>query len=190
MTSAVDPADFGGNVVVQSQAETRRLPGILVAAVSSIGAGAVHAAATGIHAEHPQLARIFVVTAILQLGMGLLALVRPSRLVAAGVAVVNITAVTGWIVTRVSGISWIDGLEVKESAQFADSTCALMGAVAIGAAVVALAAGWRTMRPGRLLFPGLAVLALTVPAMMSGGTHLHSDGHGAGTESAAHDDDH
>ena len=62
---------------------TERFPGLAVAALASLGAGAVHAAATGIHAEHPQLARLFVVVTVLQLGVGLWALVRPTRVAAA-----------------------------------------------------------------------------------------------------------
>ena len=65
---------------------TRRLPGMAVAAIASLGAGAVHAAATGIHAEHPLLAQLFIITAVAQLGVGLWALVRPRRLAAWSVA--------------------------------------------------------------------------------------------------------
>src|SRR6188472_458333 len=130
MTIAVDPAGFGNEAVADTTIAVNRLPGIVTAACASIGAGAVHAAATGIHAEHPTLARLFVVVAILQLGVGLLALVRPSRPVALAVAIVNAGAVAGWIATRVSGISWIEGLEVKEAPQFADTVCALMGMAA------------------------------------------------------------
>jgi hypothetical protein len=183
MTIAVDPAGYGHDVTM-SAVEVRRLPGIVTAAVASIGAGAVHAAATGIHAEHPPLARLFVIVAILQLGVGLAALVRPNRPVAAAVAAVNAGAVAGWIVTRVSGISWIEGLEVKEAPQFADTVCALMGLAAIGAGIAAALVGWHTARPARLMVPTLAAIALTVPAMISGGTHLHN--HDAGIADAAH----
>ncbi|MFZ9628971.1 MAG: hypothetical protein ACO3C1_06420, partial [Ilumatobacteraceae bacterium] len=82
-----------------------RMPGLGVAALASIGAGAVHAAATGIHAEHPQLARIFVVMAAAQLAVGFVAMRRATRPVAASVAAVNAVAVAGWLLTRVSGIS-------------------------------------------------------------------------------------
>lgn len=160
----------------------RRLPGLAIAAIASIGAGAIHAAAVGIHAEHPPLARIFVVAAVLQLGAGLLALLRPGRIVAAVIAAVNLVAVGGWLATRITGISWIGGLETSEAPQFADTACAALGAVAAGAALAALLAGWHPARPPRLLVPGLAVAALTVPAMMAGGTHVH--GHDEGAASA------
>lgn len=191
MTIAVDPSDFGngGEVLASSGTRTRpealsvhRLPGIAIAGMGSLGAGAIHAAATGIHAEHQQLARIFVACAVLQLGAGLLCLIRPSRAVAFATAAVNAAAVGGWLITRIAGISWIDGLEVAESPQFADSACALLGAVALGAALAAGLVGWHAARPPRLFAPGLAALALTVPAMVSGGTHVHSHG-----DDTAHD---
>ena len=73
------------SVDVSTPARETRFPGLAVAALASLGAGAVHAAATGIHAEHPQLARIFVVMTVLQLSVGLWALVRPNRLAAGAV---------------------------------------------------------------------------------------------------------
>ena len=145
MTIAVDPGAFDDgvspSVAVRRAAVSRRLPGLATAAAMSIGAGAVHAAATGVHAEHPQLARIFVVTAVLQLGVGLLALARPSRAAALATAAVSVAAVAGWVTTRVAGISWIDGLEVSEAPQYADSACALLAAVAAGAALSAAPGG-------------------------------------------------
>ena len=185
MTIAVDPSDASrrgsrshltGHADASGDASVRRLPGIAVAGVASLGAGAVHAAATGIHAEHPDLARIFVVVAVLQLGAGLWSLLRPARWVAAATAAVNAGAVAGWVATRVSGISWIDGLESAEAPQFADAACALLGAVAAGAALAAALVGWQRARPPRLLIPVLAATALTIPAMVSGGTHVHAHG--------------
>jgi hypothetical protein len=151
--------------------------------MASIGAGAVHAAATGIHAEHPQLARIFVVVTVLQLGAGLWALLRPTRASAIAVAAVNAGAVLGWLATRLVGISWIDGLETREAAQFADTICAGLGAVAAGAALGALLVGRREASPVRLALPAVLIAALAIPAMWTGGTHAHSHG---GSEAAPH----
>src|SRR5687767_6429013 len=108
MTIAVDPAGFGHEVTVAERADVRHIPGVVIASMASIGAGAVHAAAAGIHAEHPNLARLFVMVAVLQLGGGLLGLARPNRLVALGIAAVNAGAVAAWITTRFTGISWIE----------------------------------------------------------------------------------
>ncbi|MDP2291688.1 MAG: hypothetical protein Q8M22_10900 [Actinomycetota bacterium] len=153
---------------------TTRLPGLTVAALASIGAGAVHGAATGIHAEHPRLAQLFVIITVAQLGAGIWALVRPMRPAALAVAAVNAVAVGGWLVTRLTGISWIPGLEVAEAPQFADTACALMGAVAVGSALSALLVGWRPAAPARVWMPSIAIAALAVPAMWTGGTHVHS----------------
>lgn len=159
---------------------TTRLPGLTVAALASIGAGAVHGAATGIHAENPGLARLFVVITVAQLGAGIWALVRPMRPAALAVAAVNAVAVGGWLVTRLVGISWIPGLEVAEAPQFADTACALMGAVAVGAALSALVVGWRPAAPARVWMPSIAIAALAVPAMWTGGTDVHSHDESAG----------
>ncbi len=158
-----------------------RFPGLAVAALASLGAGAVHGAATGIHAEHPDLARLFVVLTVAQLGVGLWALVRPTRLAAVGVVAVNGAAVIGWLATRLWGVSWIDGLQNREAAQFADTVCAGLGAIAAGCALGALLVGKREAAPVRLAVPALLVAALAVPAMWTGGTHVHSH------DEAAHD---
>ena len=163
---------------------SRRLPGLAVAAMASLGAGAIHAAATGIHAEHPELARLFVVVAVAQLGAGLWALLRPVTPAAWAVIVANAVAVGGWLVTRLTGISWIPGLELREAPQFADTACALLGAVAIGGALSAVLVGWRPANPTRIAMPSLLIAALAVPAMWTGGTHVHN--HDAST---AHDHD-
>jgi len=155
------------------------------AAIASLGAGAVHAAAIGVHAEHAGLARLFVAAAVLQLGAGLVGLVRPSRPTAAAIAAVNALAVAGWLTTRLAGISWIGGLEAREAPGFADSACAGLGLVATGAALAALLVGWQPARPPRLLLPALAAAALAVPAMVSGGTDVHSHGSAAG-DAAGH----
>ena len=75
-----------------------RAPGLLgIAALASIGAGAVHAAAVGVHAEHETLSRLFVAVAVAQLGAGLVAVVRPGRPAAWALAAVNAAALAGWL---------------------------------------------------------------------------------------------
>jgi hypothetical protein len=183
MTLAV-PSD--GDVVeptfVDSEADsagpsTTRVPGLTIAAMTSIGAGVIHAAAAGVHAEHPQLARLFILCSIAQVGAGLIALARRSRWVAVPLLLVNAVAVGAWLATRITGISSIEGLEVREAPQFADTACALLGAASVGCALAALMVGRRKSAAPRLLFPALAITALTVPAMLSSGTHVHSHTH-------------
>jgi hypothetical protein len=159
-----------------------------LAGLASIGAGTIHAAAVGVHAEHPTLSRLFVAIAAAQILVGLATLLRGGRAVAATTAVVNGGAVAAWIVTRVAGISWIDGLEQSEVPQLADTICAALGALAVGAAIVTLRAGAsRTARatPARLGLPALGLGAVTVAALFAGATHTHTSA--AGPD---HEDDH
>jgi hypothetical protein len=160
--------------------------------IASMGAGAIHAAAVGVHAEHPTLSRLFVAVAAAQILVGLLTLLRGGRAVAAATALVNGGAVVAWIVTRVWGISWIEGLEQSEAPQFADTVCAVLGALAVGAAIVTLfgGTGWtRRATPARLGLPAIGLGAVTVAAMMLGATHAHSSdaGHDHSHADAADD---
>lgn len=108
------------------------------AAYWSIGAGVIHGAAIGLHAEHPSAARIFLALTVAQLCWGLVVLNRltnPTRtLIMAGV-VINVVAVVGWVVTRFVGISFIDGFEVAEKPQLADSLCAVLAALCVVAII-------------------------------------------------------
>ncbi|MGH2685346.1 MAG: hypothetical protein ACRDJP_07770, partial [Actinomycetota bacterium] len=81
------------------------------AGLASLGAGAIHAAAIGVHAEHRPAALTFTAVAALQLGWGGLALVRSSRLIAAVGGVIGAGALAGWALAKTSGISFIDGLD-------------------------------------------------------------------------------
>jgi hypothetical protein len=168
----------------ESSRADERLPGITVAALASLGAGAIHAAATGIHAEHLQLARLFVAVSVFQLGWGLWALVRPARWLAWVGAIGNAVIVGGWLLTRVSGISFIDGLEVAEDPQLADTVCAALGLVAVGGALAAGLVGRRRAPAPHLWAPALLIAAVTIPAMISGSTHVHDH-----DESATHSHD-
>ncbi|MEI7619697.1 MAG: hypothetical protein WCK14_13855 [Actinomycetota bacterium] len=170
MTIALQPNES----LVSTAPTTDRLPGIATAAVTSIGAGVIHAGAIGIHAEHAGLARMFVAVAVFQIGWGMIALFKPSRWFAVVGAVGNLIAVGGWLATRVSGISFIGGLETREAAQFADTACAVLGVVAVGLALAAALIGPRTARIGQLTFPSLVVAAIAIPAMISGSAHVHS----------------
>jgi len=162
----------------------KRLPGIVIAGLASIAAGAIHGGAIGLHAEHPQLARIFIVVTLAQLAWGLSALLRPQQWLLPVGVLINGAAVGGWIATRIAGISWIDGLEVRESPQLADTLCAGLGIVAATVALAALLVGERELPQVRLALPSFAILLLVLPAMWNGASHLHSEG------GVAHADDH
>lgn len=151
-----------------------------VAAAASLGAGAVHASAIGVHSEHRQAALAFTVVAALQLGWGLLALLRPGRLLVAIGAAVNLGALVGFALAKTSGISWVDGLEEAEAVQTADGLAAGLAVVAVVAAIGHLSGRARSSLRSSPLLTGTAALvvaALAVPAMVSAGTHSHSGGH-------------
>ena len=152
----------------------KRFPGIAIAGLASIAAGAIHGGAIGLHAEHPQLARIFIVMTLLQLAWGITILLRPQHWLLPVGVMVNGAAVGGWALTRIAGISWIDGLEVRESPQIADTLCAGLGIVAATIALAALLIGERELPQVRLAFPSFAVLLLTLPAMWNGAAHVHN----------------
>src|SRR5690348_433867 len=80
------------------------------AGLASVGAGACHLVAAGIHGETPSLARIFVIMGAAQLIAGLVLALGGGRPAAAAVTVANIAAVGGWALTRTVGISWVQGL--------------------------------------------------------------------------------
>jgi len=157
-----------------------------VAAGASLGAGAVHAAAIGVHSEHRQAALTFTLLAALQLGWGILALARPGRVLVGLGALLNLGALAGFALAKTNGISWVDGLEEAEAVQTADGLAAGLAAVAVLAALGHLSGRGHHALKGSALLTGtaaLAVAALAVPGMVSAGTHSHSDGH-EGTEHA------
>lgn len=150
-----------------------RYPGLVIAALASIGAGVIHGGAIGLHAEHPQAARLFIVVTLAQLAWGLTALLRPQRAILPAGVLINGLAVGGWVVTRLSGISWIDGLEQRESPQWADTLCAGLGVVAAAAAASAFVLGSHRLPPVRLSFPSGAIGAIVVVALWTGASHVH-----------------
>jgi hypothetical protein len=165
-------------------------PGALrVAAVAALGAGAIHATAAGAHSEHRGAVIAFATTAALQIGWGALALVRAGRLVGLAGAAVNLGALGGWALAKTTGVGFIDGLDVKESAQFADTLAAGLAAVAVVGALLSLGGrmAWASRpHPALVGVAAVATIALAVPGMVSTGSHTHAGGHGD-DEAAGHD---
>ncbi|WP_433666475.1 hypothetical protein ACQP06_22580 [Nocardia sp. CA-136227] len=160
---------------------------LLLGGVAAVGAGGLHLFAAGLHTEHATLARLMVVLAAAQCAVGLAAMVSARKAVPVMVIGVNVVAVAVWAYTRFAGLPWPDGLDVAEAPQFLDSTCAVLGVVAVAGAAVAL------VRPeAKLGVPQAATAAgmsgvLAVAAMLGGAGHVHS--HGTGDHSHA-DGDH
>jgi hypothetical protein len=166
---------------------------LAIAGAASLGAGAIHAAAVGVHNEHAQAVRMFVAIAVFQIAWGALGVTRGNRTLAAIGALGNAGLIGGWLLAKTSGISFINGLEQSEPAQFADTLAAAFAAVAVIGAVVSTFA--TAVRP-RHTFATVALVAigvLTVPGMVRAGSHGHA-GHEAGAaaangDEAAHDHD-
>jgi hypothetical protein len=159
---------------------------LAVAGGASLGAGAIHAAAIGVHSEHHQAVVTFTIIAAVQLGWGAIALARPGRLLLALGGLANLGFFAGWVLAKTNGISFIDGFEVPEPVQTADGLAAgmaVVAALAVGAALFRL--GSRQLAGSTVLTGTAAVLvaALAVPGMLAAGTHTHAHDEGG----AAHD---
>ena len=153
---------------------------LAVAGLASLGAGAIHAAAIGVHAEHKSAAITFVILAALQLGWGVLALLRSGLLVSLAGLAVNVGALVGWVWAKAWGISFIAGLDESEPIQTADGLAA--GLAAASVLLIGMAA-WSSRRGSTPSRPPLAIAAvaltgLSVFGMIAAGTHSHAGGHG------------
>jgi hypothetical protein len=155
---------------------------LAVAGLASIGAGVVHAAAIRMHIGHVVLSWLLGGVAITQLLVGLVTVLRASRTTVVLTVLVNCGAVVAWLLTRVVGVGWIDGLERAEVPGATDSVAAALAAVAVAVGVVGLRRGRDGVATVRLGIPAVAVGCVTVAAVFFGGGHVHDD--------AARGDDH
>jgi uncharacterized membrane protein YuzA (DUF378 family) len=167
------------------------VPGVLkVAALASLGAGALHATAAGAHSEHRSAAIAFVLTAVAQIGWATWAIGRSGKVVSLSGAAVNAAAIGGWIMAKTSGISFVTGLDTKENVQFADALAAALAAVAVVGALAALLGhlSFATRpHPALVGVAGVVVIALAIPGMVSTGSHSHADGNGHTETAGGHD---
>jgi hypothetical protein len=179
LTASPAPSTNGPSIPTGT-AERRTFGPIAVAGLASIGAGTIHALAAGLHAENAPAARTIALLAAAQIGAGLWALVRQTRVAAAAVIVVSVAAVAGWLTTRLVGISFIGGLETSEAPQFADSACAALGLVAAGLSIGALVAPSFGRTGYSVTSSSMLVGGLVVASMIYGSSHAH------GTEAGGH----
>ena len=153
------------------------IPGPLrIAALASLGAGAIHATCVGTHGDERSVIFSFAVIAALQIGWGALALVRAGRWVSLSGIAINGAALVGWVLSRTAGISFINGFETAESPGFPDTLAAVLAVVAVLGAVAALANRHEWVarpRPVLVAVAGVAVLSISVPGMVKTGDHDH-----------------
>jgi hypothetical protein len=166
-------------------------PALAVAAMASIGAGVIHAAAIGVHSEHKQAVVAFTVVAAVQLAWGIGVLLTSNRWVVLAGAAANTACFVGWVMAKTSGISFVDGLDVAEGVQFADFAAAVLAAVAVIGAIAAVLQKGRPTSLGQqsLVASAIIVSLVTVPAMVSAGSHTHAHGaagHDHGGSAAGH----
>src|SRR5919107_2229445 len=118
-------------------AATPRTQGYAALALLSLGAGFLHAAVINAHEGHGIASEVFTAAAIFQVAWAGLVLARPSRWLLALGAVANAAFAGGWLLSRTSGISFIDGFQDKEAVGFTDAvTVALEVLLVLGVAVL------------------------------------------------------
>ena len=190
MTIALEHTQTAPRAMALSSTTTSLLG---VAGLTSLGAGAIHAAAIGVHSEHRSAVVTFTAVAALQLAWGVIALLRGNRLIAVLGMLLGVGALAGWATAKISGIGLIAGLEEAESIQTADGLAAGLAAASV---LLAGAALWTTRGERRgvsapVPLLAVAVSALTVFGMVSAGSHAHAaGGHGGEAVSAAGAPDH
>lgn len=167
---------------------------LALAGMASLGAGAIHAAAIGAHAEHRPAVITFTLLATAQLVWGAVALAGRRRAIAIIGVALGFGAVAGWLVAKTVGLSFVAGLDDAEPAQLADSLAAGLALLAgLGSARVALQreAAPRAVPTWVLSGLGIGILALTVSGMFGASTHAHAEGDDHGhDETAATDHGH
>ena len=163
-----------------------RRPGfgpLAVAGFASLGAGAIHATAVGSHSEHHAAMYVFVAVAMFQLAWGAWALQRSDRAIAWLGALGNAACLGGWLAAKVSGLSFINGLQDAERVQLADGAAAGLALVAIVPVVWMTAAGLRRRPLPRaahgvlLVISAAVVVGLTMPSMVAAANHVHTHSH-------------
>ena len=160
---------------------------LVVAALASLGAGAVHAAAAGAHGEHPQAVLVFTALAVAQLVWGGVAIARGDALVARVGVALGLVAVLGWALAKTVGLPLVDGLQTVEPVQLADGTAAALATLATVLAAVAVGAGRGAL--GLRLPPWVVVTVMTAVATVgtvatSGHHHEGALGHVHGGSTA------
>jgi hypothetical protein len=149
----------------------------LVAVTGSALAGLIHVVAAKEHSGDRTLLWLFIGCAVAQILWAVALLVRPTRVVLVAGIVLNGGAFVFWLLSRTTGVAFIDALREPEVVGRQDLAAAVLAVAAAGAAIIVL------KRPvARYVLPlewsmttGLAALLLFAPVLVAG--HSHDDGH-------------
>ena len=180
--------DPGVMRAVRSVASLGALGWLAVAGGASLGAGAIHAAAIGVHSEHRQAVAAFTIVAAIQLGWGAIVLARPGRLLISLGVIANVAIAAMWLVAKTRGIGFVEGLGDVEPVQFVDSVAAALAiTAALGGLAYLFGIGSRTLTASPLATGTVAILlaGLSLPGMLVAGSHAHAAGHDGGGAAGA-----
>ena len=178
MTLVSDPAEAavdGAGAPSAAQEASPALARLLtIAGTASIAAGIVHAGAIASHSEHRAAVWAFLVTTVVQLAWGAYALARPRRWVAVLGVLTGGAALVGWIVAKVHGIGFINGLDDIEPVQLADGLCAALAGITMVASALALVGRRLVVPRGAVAVMSVAVLVAAAPGTVGALDHEHT----------------
>jgi hypothetical protein len=163
---------------------------VVVAVTGSALAGLIHAAAAKDHNGDRTLFWMFVACAVAQLAWAAAVAKWTTRRVLLIGIVVNTGAVLVWLLSRTTGVPFVDALSDREAVGSQDLTAALYAGASVAAAVVVLArpVARRVLPPLWSVSVGAAALLLALPVVAAGHTHdAAGHVHVAAGASHAHD---
>lgn len=162
-----------------------RADALCLAGFASLGAGAIHAVATGVHSSSSQAMYTFMAAATFQLLWGALAVARWSRPLAAIGALGNGALLTGWAVAKRAGLGFIDGLEAKEGVELGDGMAAGLALLAVVFACATLRGSRREVGIGQQVATTVACVAvvlLALPGMSAAARPAHHEAAAGGAD--------
>ena len=151
----------------------------VLAGMTSLGAGVIHLAAIGPHADDPAAAGTFAVVGLAQLAWGAAALTARRTWVGIVGLVLSMAAVGGWVLAKTTGIGFITGLDHVESIQRADAAAALLAAVTALIVARRLLVGDAVPQHSRRAMVAVGVAIAAVALLGMGSTPGHQHVHGA-----------
>lgn len=150
----------------------RRL--IVLAALASLAAGVIHSGAIAGHAPHRQAVWAFLGVAVVQLAWGAYALARPRRWLAGVGVAIGVVVFAGWVLAKTRGLTFIDGLDVKEPVRGADAIAAGLAFVTVVSGLLALVVRRRAAPRAMIFVAAAAMVAMVVPGTAGAVNHPHA----------------